>query len=922
MTKRIKINKQEYNVQLHEFNKIKHLEYNNLQLLTDVDYVERVVGLLRDLRESIFDDKPCCFLNMDIEDYNKYGQFIIKNLSKYFTGITETIDYSQGFFYSTNSISPKSHKCDCLLLKYKYDEFLDTHVILEWKDMNMYLYISVDYYSKFKEIYKFNIYEENSKTFLIWDNLLHLVIMVKDAGDDFKNVLEENIPFVDRLTVLDTGSTDNTISIVEEILKTKIRGNIHREPFINFRDSRNRALDLAGDICKYTLMLDDTYVLKGNIRSFLKEIRGDQFSDSFSLYIQSDDVQYVSNRLVKTFTKLRYKFMIHEVITEENNVSVIIPLNKAHIFDKRSDYMENRTMNRKQSDLDLLFKSVEEEPFNPRHIYYIAQTYNCMEKKEEAYKFFLHRSFHYKEGFFQEKIDSLFEAGRIAQFYLNKPWKEVEFLYEKAYELDNTRPDTRYFIGIHWYLQNDMYTAYQYFKKSFELGYPINSQYSLKPTLTYFYTPKFLIPLCYQYGDYKTGKEACELFLKNNKPNTYISKDYCSEDLYNQQISWYQIFNLLLHLPPYTIPKPFTRDKPILCFVADGNFHTWTGSDILTKGIGGSETYIIEMSRHIQKLNEFTVLVFCRCSKEEIFEGVQYLDISKYLSFIRQYEIHTCVISRFSEYLPATYESYVENIHLVVHDLITSGNVIPIKPKLKNIFCLSEWHKEYFDNYFSELSNITIPLHYGIDIDKFKNFNPNKKLKNSFIYSSFANRGLLPLLELWPKIKKNIPDATLHIYSDINHEWTNSVALEQMNKIRESLRLYKDGIYYYGWVSKDILYQGWEKCEYWLYPCIFKETFCLTALEAALSKTLAITNNLAALENTVGDRGILIDKLENDNYQSPMSEKLKDSILEKILWITKNTKVKEELIQKNYEWALTHSWKNQSHKFLNYLKNI
>ena len=915
MSKVVKIDNVEYNVKFDEFIKIEHKEYNNLLILSDVRYVEKVVGLLRDVRENIFKESVCK-LTIPNEDYDKYGSYIAKNLEKYFSSVHRNPNEEhKDILYSTSN---KVDNTEYNFLLLKEEIHIPEHYIFKWTDMNLYLYVHTLVIDKFRQIYKYNIFENN----FVYDNLIHLVVMVKDAGDDFKNVLEHNIPHIDRLTILDTGSTDNTVNIVKELLATKVRGELYEEPFINFRESRNRALDLAGDICKFTLMLDDTYCINGDLRGFLNEIRGDQFADSFSLYIQSDDVQYVSNRLVKTNRKLRYIFRIHEVIQEKNNKCVITPINRAYIFDKRSDYMENRTMNRKQLDLKLLFESVEEEPFNPRHLYYIAQTYNCIEQKEEAYKFFLHRAFHHEEGFFQEKIDALFEAGRIAHFTLKRPWEEVLYLYNKAFELDTTRPDTRYFIAIKHYLDGNMNEAFKYFKHSFELGYPIHSQYSLKPTLTFFYTPKFLVPMCYGFNDYKTGKDASILFLTNNKVGDKIGiNDLCTPDIYNEILSWYHIYDKLLLLPEY---KPvIIPEKPILCFVADGNFHPWTGRDILKKGMGGSETYIVEMARYIQKSGKFNVWVFCKCSHEESWEGVQYLDLSKYYSFIRENQIHTCIISRFSEYLPATYKSYVKNIHIVVHDLTTSGIVIPNEPKLKHVFLLSEWHKEYFDNIFSGLKNKTIPFHYGIDFQNFKKLSLNNKIKNSFIYSSFANRGLLPLLEMWSTIKSNISDATLHIYSDIDHQWTNQVAPDQIAKIKQlldNLGAYgyknkdkfaynKSGIFYHGWVSKQELAKGWSKCEYWLYPCIFQETFCLTALEAALTKTLPITNHLAALKDTVGDRGVIV---EGD----PMTEQWKSTAVEKILWIIKNKKEKEVLLNKNYEWALTHSWENQANKLM------
>ena len=54
------------------------------------------------------------------------------------------------------------------------------------------------------------------------------------------------------------------------------------------------------------MMLDDTYIIEGDVRSFLNEIRGDQFGDSYSLTVKSHDVEYISNRITKTEKNLRY----------------------------------------------------------------------------------------------------------------------------------------------------------------------------------------------------------------------------------------------------------------------------------------------------------------------------------------------------------------------------------------------------------------------------------------------------------------------------------------------------------------------------------------------------------------------------------------------------------------------------------------
>ena len=117
---------------------------------------------------------------------------------------------------------------------------------------------------------------------------------------------------------------------------------------------------------------------------------------------------------------------------------------------------------------------------------------------------------------------------------------------------------------------------------------------------------------------------------------------------------------------------------------------------------------------------------------------------------------------------------------------------------------------------------------------------------------------------MWPKIHEYQPLASLHIYCDIEGKWVNQMEGKMMEKIRELLKMYNASrnnmnIYYYGWVNKKVLAESWLTEDVWFYPCKFMETFCLTALEAALTKTLVITNNLAALQNTVGHRGVVIE---------------------------------------------------------------
>ena len=930
----ININKQTYVCTLDEYPSKHHSEYNNLKILDNLGKIEREMGLVKDISEYL--ENPT-LLYSGIP----HSSFVGVNCSSHFKNIFIHVDKKSNeedrnriheniknhkniFFSDSSSTTSIELPLNNTIIKV-YDELSDEllsaitdikPIVLSRQSTKLDSLYSLSYTLSSSDqvlyipdcfegdFYKgFHYYIKNDgERILYYDNLIHLCIMVKNGGEVFERVLTENLQWIDRWTILDTGSTDNTIEIINKVLVGKKKGKLYQEPFINFRESRNRCLDLCGTVCKYNVMLDDTYIIQGDFRDFLEIIRGDQFADSYSLVVKSDDTEYYSNRVTKSENKLRYIYTIHEVIQKDNNVNVIIPSSKAWIFDVRLEYMEKRTMARKQYDLECLFDMVREYPDDPRHLYYIAQTYTLLEKHELAAEFFYKRAFNANEGFDQERNDALFEATRITNFKLNGSWEDCERGYNLLHEWDPERPEASYFLGIHCYMEGDMKRAYDYFQRGFHIGYPIHRQYSLKPTLSYHFLPKFLSKLCYQFDNPKLGHEVTSLFLKHNKPE---------DDEYENVLSLHNIFNMINNMAVVS-HVPRKPGVPIFCFVADGGFKKWSGSSIIKEGVGGSETYIIEMARYIKKHSSYEVAVFCNCENAEIFEDVKYLPLIEFLTYAAELEIEHCVISRFAEYIPVAIKGHVKNIHLVVHDLVMSGNIIPVHPKIKNVFCLTEWHKRYFLERFSEFRDITHGFHYGIDFKYFQN-RGEMKIKNSFIYSSFPNRGLLVVLKMWRLIRQRYSDATLNIFCDMNNNWSNQNFPEEMQTIRDLLEELKDsGVTNHGWVSKEMLGQYWRSSHVWFYPCKFKETFCLTALEAALSKTLPITNNLASLEDTVGDRGISI---EGD----VMTEDWQNRALEIICEHLDDTTKMNDYIDRNFTWALEHSWEQRAIKLLEHI---
>lgn len=763
---------------------------------------------------------------------------------------------------------------------------------------------------------------------IVFPNLIHLCIMVKNAGPGFRDVLESALLWIDRWTILDTGSTDGTLAIIHEVLVGKKPGRIYQEPFVNFRDSRNRLLDLAQASTIFLIMLDDTYTIRGEVRPFLTEVRGDARAEALSTMMQTDDTVYTSARIVRSHLNPRYRYRIHEVFDLESHGggvrtnNFLVPHSIFFIHDETSEGMRTRSHQRNRWDLQMLRLELEEDPMNARILYYLGQTHLNLEEYENAYEYFYRRGMVTESGLFPERVNALIEAGRIADEHLHRPWSECETLFKMAFQLHPIRPDALYFLAVHEFNTGRSREAYEYLREGFRLGWhPQEWQFSVRPTLVLHYLPLLLTRLCYGEEDFALGLQAARFFIEHVS-SSYLPASFVKERPHLQEMeSWVAIFGHLADGIDHT-PNPelimTATPLPIVVFVADGGWAPWWGSSLLSGGIGGSETFIIEMARHLQKQGHVQVYVFCPTPGRQsmIQQGVVYHHLNHLPIFLRTTPIRHCLVSRYSEYIPLCFMGLTETVSLIVHDLTTTGSIIPQHPKLASILCLTPWHVEYFTGVFPMLRDRIIPFSYGID-PAFRLSAQEKakcRVRHRFIYSSFANRGLLPLLQIWPRLATACPSVSLDLFCDVNHEYCERVDPEGMVEIRRLLSLYQKQpelrVVYHGWVSKARLAQGWREADIWFYPCVFLETFCLTALEAAASHTLAVTNGLAALRDTVGDRGYV---LEGD----PRSPEWQDEAIRLLVRCLGSGSEDQNAVlrQKNGAWAESLAWSKRAEEF-------
>lgn len=369
----------------------------------------------------------------------------------------------------------------------------------------------------------------------------------------------------------------------------------------------------------------------------------------------------------------------------------------------------------------------------------------------------------------------------------------------------------------------------------------------------------------FDISHYFDDNEICCLFATYFDNLIIIS--WYSNDTQNKIIAWniFKSYHSKIKFSPHHIDRiclnlSFYQDIPqlhedcktiaILCY--DSGTFVWDNTSL---GLNGSEEAVVYISQELVKQG-YKVIIFGNPGEKNAarlpFANPQYARASEFITYGQRKKFDVLVIWR--QYDNSHLSSYAKKTYLWIHDIISSGNIT--KQKLigiNGILWLS--HYQHFDAIKKcpdivdfELENNFKIYGNGLMVEQFKN-NIAKK-KNSCIYASNYIRGLEILLSIWKNIREAVPDAELNIYygwntwSYVEDGWIDKMK----NKI---LELEQYGVKEHGSVDHITLAEKFAESEYWLYPCTFPETFCITAIKAQISGAIPIYFKLAALKETV-----------------------------------------------------------------------
>ena len=215
---------------------------------------------------------------------------------------------------------------------------------------------------------------------------LCLNMIVKNESRIIKRLFDSVISIIDSYCICDTGSTDNTIEIIDEYFKEKGKpGKIVQEPFKNFCHNRNFSLQSCIGLSDYVLLLDADMILE--VKNFDKSILNT--SQSFNILQGNESFYYQNLRIIKNNGLYKYVGVTHEYIdVPDNNTILCIDKNLLFIRDigdggSKSDKFER--------DVSLLLNGIKDEPNNARYHFYLANSYHDSGKYTEAIDYYKKR---------------------------------------------------------------------------------------------------------------------------------------------------------------------------------------------------------------------------------------------------------------------------------------------------------------------------------------------------------------------------------------------------------------------------------------------------------------------------------------------------------------------------------------------------
>jgi hypothetical protein len=172
-----------------------------------------------------------------------------------------------------------------------------------------------------------------------------------------------------------------------------------------------------------------------------------------------------------------------------------------------------------ERDIALLMKGLEEEPFNERYMFYLAQSYSSIGRYEEAIQWYQKRI--ERGGWNEEVWCAKYRIGALYQKLEN--WDEALKWYLDAYSFLPSRAEPLQKIATYYRIQGQYALAYLFAKEGKAIPYPKEQRLFVEDAVyDYMFDEEISIAAYYLPSKKEEGFAANERVLFNKKAPLYV----------------------------------------------------------------------------------------------------------------------------------------------------------------------------------------------------------------------------------------------------------------------------------------------------------------------------------------------------------------------------------------------------------------
>ena len=465
---------------------------------------------------------------------------------------------------------------------------------------------------------------------------LVLVLMVKNESAIIKRCLEAVEGVVDAYCVLDTGSTDNTVEIVDKFLETRV-GCVTVEPWKDFGYNRSVSFTRAQAYLKeqcwdlkdtYGLLLDADMIFKvGKLKEQdLTEI-------GYTIVQVAGTLEYPNTRLVRMDFPWTCVGVTHEYWAGPTKH---LPKDIAFIDDRNDGGCKSDKFER---DVRLLEGGLEKEPDNGRYMFYLAQSYHCLRRWDDARKMYKKRIV---TGGWDEEI--WYSHYMVAKCWLElKNVPKFEYWMQKCIALRPSRAESYYQLTKHYREHAKHYKAYQYMLDGKRVPPSMDSLFIETDVYKYLFDYEATILDYYVQPDRKKGMRTCVDYLlktDHNRMNVVFNFQFYAQPVWSRQT------NLLPLLPkpfPGYVPSaisvcgyPMANVRYVNYWMEGGEYKTPPGQAVMTEN-----AYVnLETMEVVAKMDDGSVGLPTYPTHVKGLEDVRIYQSTTGLSFIATTQEH------------------------------------------------------------------------------------------------------------------------------------------------------------------------------------------------------------------------------------------------------------------------------------------